>query len=328
VSRILRFVVSALLLGFLAWRTDWQQIGATFAHLHAAWWLAAVALLAITQVVSSLRWRLLAGYLGLQRPLSRMIGFFYIGMYFNLLLPTSVGGDVVRAWYLDGGSGKRMQAFVSVFLDRLSGLWVLMAVACLGVLFCPPDTPGWIRWSVCACVGCAVLGLAAMPVLTHFRDKLPNKIRKAVEALQAMPSWRAWLAPLGLSVYIQVASVTLVWLVAQSIGAEVPFTYFWILVPMVSLLTLLPVSVNGMGVREGAMVLLLAPLGVSPGTALTLGFLWFTVLATVSLCGGLVYLFGRFPRPALTPAPSGETDHGSVSRDSDQGREGQHKAVA
>jgi hypothetical protein len=84
-----------------------------------------------------------------------------------------------------------------------------------------------------------------------------------------------------------------------------------------------------MGVREGAMVVFLAPLGVSQGTALTLAFLWFAVFAAVSLAGGLVYLFGHFPVPAVRAgADEGQGDHGPVDRDPDQGRARQLKAVA
>jgi hypothetical protein len=98
---------------------------------------------------------------------------------------------------------------------------------------------------------------------------------------------------------------------------------------MVSLLTMLPVSVNGMGVREGGTALFLAPLGVGEGTAMTLAFLWFAVYTATSLAGGFVHLFGRFPRPVAPAAMSdeGQSD-GPVRYHPDQGREGQPKAAA
>ncbi len=138
---------------------------------------------------------------------------------------------------------------------------------------------------------------------------------------------------LVLSVFVQVANVVIVWLIGEAIRAPIPAAYFWVMVPMVSLLTLLPVSVNGMGVREGATALFLAPLGVEQGTALTLAFLWFAVYTVVSLLGGAVYLFGRFPKPetpAQTPAhaPVREVTCGSLGGDSDQGRTGERRQAA
>jgi len=126
VTKFLRLLVSGLLLGWLAWRTDWSQVGDAFANLRPDYWLAALGLYLATQLASSLRWQLLARPLGFELPVWRYAGFYFVGMFFNLFLPTSVGGDVLRAWYLDGGSGRRLKAFLSVFVDRLSGLLVLL----------------------------------------------------------------------------------------------------------------------------------------------------------------------------------------------------------
>jgi hypothetical protein len=97
-----------------------------------------------------------------------------------------------------------------------------------------------------------------------------------------------------------------------------------VLVPMVSLLTLLPISLNGWGVREWGMLVFLAPLGVDEATALTLSVLWTAVNIAVSLLGGVVYLCGTLPRPGTAaPGSQEEDEHGPVGGDPDQGREGQ-----
>ena len=101
-NKRLRLLCSAALLGLLAWRTNWHQVADAFAHLRWGLWLLAALLYASTQVVSSLRWQWLARPLGFALPLRRYLAFYYVGMFFNLVLPTSVGGDVVRAWYLAG----------------------------------------------------------------------------------------------------------------------------------------------------------------------------------------------------------------------------------
>jgi uncharacterized membrane protein YbhN (UPF0104 family) len=218
-------------------------------------------------------------------------------MYFNLFLPTSVGGDVVRAWYLDGGSGRRLPAFVSVMTDRLNGLLVLLGLACVAVVLCPIFLEQWIIWSVWGTAGAALLGLLIMPLILRWNDRL-GLIRKVAEHGRiyfAHP--HLLLGATALSLVVQAANVILVWLVGLSVGAPVPAFYYWIMVPMVTLLTLLPISLNGMGVREAGTILFLAPLGVARGTALSLAVLWFAVFTTASLLGGAVYLFGRFPKP-------------------------------
>jgi uncharacterized membrane protein YbhN (UPF0104 family) len=301
---------------------DWGQVGEVFRHLRPAWWLAAVGVLVATQVVSALRWQLLAGPLGFHHSSRRFVSYYFIGMYFNLFLPTSVGGDVVRAWYLDGGSGRRLAAFFSAFMDRLSGLVALLGMAVIALALCPIRLPREIAYAVWITAAGIVVGLMMLPVLARCTGRFARVRRLSQSARLFLHHPRPLLASVGLSLFVQAGNVAIVWMVGRAMRAPVPDAYYWILVPMVTLLTMIPISLNGMGVREGGMVLFLHPFGIEDGTAVSLAFLWFLVATAVSLLGGGVYLFGRFPRPQVQP------DHEPVCGDSDQGRAGQFKAAA
>jgi glycosyltransferase 2 family protein len=325
-----RLAITVVLLSWVGWQTNWEEVASAFARLRLEWWLAAIGMLLLTQVVSAWRWQALARPFGFERTVRQLASYYFIGMYFNLLLPTSVGGDVVRAWYLDGGSGRRLLAFVAVFLDRFSGLVVLLSLACAGVVLSPLNLPPWIPWFVWTTTGCAALAIAAVPLLARSKTRLARPLQKMRLALDALRAPRLLLGSTALSFGVQAGNVILVWLVGKSIGAEVPDGYYWIMVPMVSLLAMLPVSINGMGVREGATALFLAHLGVPDGTAKTLALLWFAVFLAVSLLGGFVYLFGQFPKPGASTATldNTEIDDGPIDRGADQGRTGQHQVAA
>jgi glycosyltransferase 2 family protein len=321
VNKWLRLLVSAGLLAWLGWRLNWLQVAEAFRHLRVGFWLAAVGVYAAAQVASAFRWRLLARPLGLCQPVGRFAVYYFVGMFFNLFLPTSVGGDVVRAWYLDGGSGHRLFAFLSVLVDRLSGLAVLLLLACTAVLLCPVALPRWIPWSVWLTIACGAGGLLTATLAARWTDR-GTRLGRLFEGIKRYLYQPGLLAQAtALSLVVQGANIILVWLVGLSIQAPVPASYYWIAVPMVTLLTLLPVSLNGIGVREGGMILFLSPLGVSEATALSLAFLWFTVFTTVSAAGAVVYLFGSFPRLQ-------EPGHGPLGCDPDQGRARQLKAAA
>src|SRR5262249_10307347 len=107
---------------------------------------------------------------------------------------------------------------------------------------------------------------------------------------------RVLLGATALSVVVQLANVVLVWWIGLAMGLPVPPLYYGVFVPLVTLLTLVPVSVNGMGLREVGMVLLLEPLGIGTAEAVTLAFLWFAVFGVTSLGGIGFYLFGHLPR--------------------------------
>lgn len=332
-----KILVSVSLLGLLAWRLDWEQVGQAFRQLRLEFWLAAVGAYLAAQLCSTFRWQMLARPLGFQQPLRCFLGYYFIGMFFNLLLPTSVGGDVVRAWYLDDHSGRRLPAFVSVFVERCSGLLVLLLLACGAVLCSPLPLPPWVAWSVWSTAGLAVLGGVAVWVYCRWSQAAsaghaeegsqPAKLavlRAAIGHVQAALSLRPGLlvGSMLLSLGVQAANVILVWLVGLAIDAPVPVAYYWIAVPMVSLLMVVMPSLNGHGVREGGLILFLQEVGVPAGTALSLAFLWFSVMAAVSLTGGLVYLFGRFPRPEVRAA------HESIHHHPYQGRARQPAAAA
>ena len=233
-----------------------------------------------------------------------------IGMYFNLVLPTSVGGDVVRAWYLDRSTGRRMTAFLSVFIDRLSGLVVLVALAAAATLLSPVPLPWWIPLSVASAAAGTGAGCVLLPFLAR-RGFLGAKFVARADELRASLTMLLQPTPVVLSLIVQAANAFLVWLIGLGLGLDVPLGYYAILVPMVSLLTLLPVSINGMGVREGHPAVSQAP-GVSPRCRES--------VVPVVLClpspaywrrGILVWPFSR---------PEVAADNGPVDHHSDQGR--------
>lgn len=325
-SKYIRIAVSVGLLAVIGYRMDWDKFATGFANLRFEFWFAAAGVLIAAQAVSARRWQLFAKELRFERTLPQYIAYYLIGMYFNLSLPTSVGGDVVRVWYLNGESGRKWAALASVFLERLNGLLVLISVACVGVLIAPMPLPVWIQASVWSVAGCALVGVLALPFARHLQF-LPLHRRQQVETLlQLARVPRVVAGATFLSLLVQVFGVLSLWCVGMALGMEIPVAYYFILGPMVSLLTLLPISFNGMGLRELGMVVFLAPLEVSEPTATTLALLWFASTAAVSLLGGLVYLLGAYPK--ANSQTEGTDEHGPVDRDTDQGREREHPKAA
>jgi uncharacterized membrane protein YbhN (UPF0104 family) len=88
----------------IAWRTNWSEVADKFAHLRFELWFAAVGLYLLAQIASARRWQLFAKELGFEHTLPQYCAYSFIGMFFSLVLPTLVGGDVMRVWYLNGQS--------------------------------------------------------------------------------------------------------------------------------------------------------------------------------------------------------------------------------
>jgi glycosyltransferase 2 family protein len=336
-KRLLRVTVSGVILLGLAWRMDWSQVAAAFRTLRWSDWAAALAVHVLAQCLSALRWRELAQPLGFDAPFRRYLGLYFVGMFFNLLLPTSVGGDAVRAIQLNAGSGRRLAALLSVLLDRLSGLLVLLALACAAALACPVPLPLWVQLAVGGVAGGAAVSLALLPWCSRLLARLDiagagrwhrllAQVRHLAGSLRAASivyrnNPRLVVNSTALSVLVQAAGVVTVALLGRAVGADVPLAVYGVAVPMVALLTLLPVSLNGMGVREAGMVLFLQPAGVEPGRAATIAFLWFLSQTVAGLMGAGVYLSARARRPEVM-------HDDAVGDHSDQGRARERRAAA
>ncbi len=316
---LLRLSVSGAILIWLIGHTAWGPILAVMSQVRLEFCLLALALYCATQIVSSCRWRLLARSLGFQEPLRRFVALFYVGMFFNLFLPTSVGGDVVKAWQLGGRPGRRWLAALTVLSDRLSGLMALLVIACTATFVEGGAVPEWADYLVWGMTGAGALGFLALPVLGRWSAKL----RSLAAGMSLYRGHRArWAGAFLLGLVVQSASIGQVWLLGQALGLTAPLLTYAVAVPLVSLFTMLPISFNGMGVREGGLVLLLTTAGVTQAAALSLGLLWFLMLAAASCIGGGVYVLGRFGRQQWGEA------NGLVSHHPDQGRAGQPSAAA
>lgn len=329
-NKYVRFAITGLLLGWIAWKTDWVIVKDAFVNLNVSLWVGAVGLLVVAQLVSAMRWRIFARQLHMRRSFWQMAKYYFIGMYFNLLLPTSVGGDVVRVWYLNANSGRKLRATAAVLLDRVNGLIVLVALACVAVLFRPAGTPDWVPLSVYGIAAAGACGVLAIYAFAKW-GRIPESRKQQMTVMwEVVRSPRYLIVTTGLSLVVQILSAAIVWMIGEGLGLEIPASYYAVFVPMVSLLTLLPLSVNGMGVREWGCVFFLKPVGVPEGMAVTLAFLWFAVQLAVSACGGLVYMFGHEKavntlseddkKKRTNGLAEKENDRGPVDCDSDQGR--------
>lgn len=325
-----RILVSVVLVAALAWRVDWAPALAALSRANWALWAAGLGVYLFAQSVSSLRWRMLSHVQGFSGSRARYLAYYYIGMFFNLVLPTSIGGDMMRTWHLitrEGGGlpreKRQVAAFMSVTGDRVNGLFALIGVACIAALCCPTPLPRWIWWTVGGLTAGAVAGAVVLPWAGALLASRPRLRWLAEGVSRYVNAPRTLLIATLLSFVVQGANVLLACLLGAALGLPVPPAYYGVLAPLVALLALLPISLNGMGLREAGTVVLLAPLGVGAGEAVTLAVLTFAVYTAASLGGGAVLLLGRFPRFEEV-----RLDDHTIRGDSDQGRTGQPSAAA
>lgn len=263
-------------------------------------------LLALLVVLTAWRWERLMAALGLLLPLGESVRLTFVGLFFNLAVPGATGGDVVKAYYAARVLGEPTKAVVSVFVDRLLGLFALVLTAGMALLFAPSDgayaTP---RGLVLLCLAGAVVGgsillsrrLRRALGLSALLRRLPFA-RVLDEADAALRLYRGQPAvvrnALAVSLVNHVGTVLAAGLLAHALGlTAVGWAPLFVVVPLASLIGAVPLLPGGWGVGEVAYAWLLAPLGVPATEAVGLSVLLRLANLAVGLPGGVLWMLWR-----------------------------------
>jgi len=255
---------------------------------------------AATQVISSVRWWLLARAAQIHAPYPLALKAFFIGMYANCFGLGTLGGDMLRGALLAPGKGQRTQSIASAFADRAIGLAVLATIGVVAVAFTEGHHMDSQFVYVLLAVGVVVLlGWLLAPFIVLRVVPESNPFRKKVEQIMAVFS----RDPVSLALVVLVAAIfhlsqiTLQWYMTMGLGLEVPFVSMLVTVPFVNILSTLPITWNGVGVREKAYIFFFTPAIFSHEQAVTMGALWLLAVTSASAVGGiLAFLSGGLSR--------------------------------
>jgi glycosyltransferase 2 family protein len=311
---VLRLVIGLALLWAVLTHVGGDKI---LAHLRSIDpWLFGLAclLLLFGQVLNAWRWRWLLGTAMPDPPgLLYLYSLVMAGMFFNFLLPSTVGGDVVRAEMVKARVGGRVQAYFSIAVSRLLGFLGVLALGVMAVAAAYVSI-GWYDPELMLAAGAVVLPLLVFfgwmlkgPSLGRWLVHLPLRARSAASRVQdAMAAYAAYPAVLWrvflMAIFANaVGTVGVVWALAGGLAVPAPALFHFIAVPLVMLISLVPVSINGIGLREGAFAYLYAKVGVEASAAVSLSLGFTAVLALLSVVGGLVLLLPRHAWPVAVP---------------------------
>ncbi|MDQ6955744.1 MAG: lysylphosphatidylglycerol synthase transmembrane domain-containing protein [Mariprofundaceae bacterium] len=261
----------------------WQRILAV-----NPWWLVAAWLcLVVGYVLCGLRWAWIAQGLAIEVSRTRKIRLYFLGMFASLFLPSTIGGDVVRGILLAKGEGRTkmgVRAAASVILDRVNGMYALVALLTVSMLMFSWPAAWW--WSWLALVVAMWVGMLLYPWL-HAR--LPEKLA----ALKQLPLHksgfqRMWWRSLPVSLLFQMMIVQAHVFLGLAVGLDMNWAAFSIMVGLVALVATLPISLNGFGVREAGYVGFAVYFGASADAATAMAALWIIILAVAALPGAWV----------------------------------------
>ena len=293
---VLKIVVSAGLLVYLFLTVDLGKFWATLRGARWEYLVLAGVLMLLGTALRALRWQVLLEALAIHVPLRRLVELYFVGAFFNVLLPTGLGGDAVKMMELGRTTGKMPEAIGTTLVDRAVGLWTLFGMALVALPFSyrllPGDTGLYVLFlSVAAVVGgWVVMATPLIPwlgskVRLPWQDKLARFYR-SVSSLGYPALGKACLVSLVFNSML----VLFNGLIATGLGVDLPWGVWLLFTPIISLSLALPISIGGLGVREQTVKILLGALGVSAAASLAVGLMiYFLTNIVVGLVGGVWY---------------------------------------
>jgi glycosyltransferase 2 family protein len=285
---------------------DLSELGQNLRQVRPGWVVAGFALVFSGYLLRSWRWLILLRGLGIQVSLLRLVELYLIGSFFNALLPSGFGGDVVRAIEASHDAPPEVAAG-TVFIDRLTGLMALFALALVALLWRPSTFPDSLALQIgLLCLVGFVGGLFLLEgsLLLRLSHWLPGPlkrlghglIQKILTAVRQC-GWRSVAGALGVSMLFNL--ILIGWWTAGARALDLPITYghHVMIVPIWSIALLVP-SLGGLGVREVIAPTLYGALGLLPAEAVALTLLVFILERVSSLIGAPVYILST-----LRPTP-------------------------
>lgn len=317
IGLIARLAVSAAVLFYIARKIDWAQSVHDAAAMNPRWLLAAFLCFGPMLAATAWRWQILLRVQDITVSWWQALQLCLVGQFFNAFLLGSTGGDVVKIYYVTRATPeKKAAAALSVVVDRIFGLMVLLLIA-LGFCFAQyafltsqKEAADAVYATLTIAAGAVVFGLASSQftaIRTAFQkmgwwEKLPlhGVLDHLITAYERYGSaWRSNGACVLISIANHSFNFVLAYCIALALGFQVPLWPFISTLPIFFLLSSLPISISGLGVREGLAIILLKLVGIDNDHAVTFSLTFFAVMLAWSLVGALFYL--RYQTPVELP---------------------------
>jgi len=278
---------------------DLGDVGGRLIGLDPKWLIGALGLLLVQTAISSLKWKMILESDGVELGFIYLFRVYLVGGFLSLFLPTSFGGDVYKAYSVGRDQGNLGKVASSVLFDRVSGLFALTTIALIGYVLLP-DQQYAVLITVVYLTGLGGFFLATsnltLRYLDNIRDKFDSKRlwKIVVTPLRSFRiyrrNYRMLARALLISFVFQLGHVVISKIYCISLGIDISFGLLLAVIPIIFLTDVLPIAINGIGVRDSAFVLFFVLLGFPKEDGLAIALLLLFMQYVYNLVGGTIFL--------------------------------------
>lgn len=304
---LFRSLVSMVLLFYLFTIIEWNRLIDLLSGIKQGLLLLAPILLLIGFLFSATRWHYLLASLKIRQKIKELYIYYLMGVFYSIFLPGIIGGDIIRIGFCARETKSSIGIITtSVFVERVCGVIALFVMGSLVIFSLPSEFLADLGYSIVKALP-AVTALCLILMVTVFiigrkfheswliEEKRSGWVKKLLQILNlviCLP-YTTVLSLFVFSALFQAADILASFAIAKALNIAVPLNLFFVIIPIVYICTLLPVSIGGLGVREGILVYLLAKMGVLSSDAVALSFLIYFNRVAIGSIGGLAQIFWR-----------------------------------
>lgn len=315
----LKLLVSCGLILYLASKADLGALRQTFAQTTPWLFAAAVVLFVVSNTLGSAQWYLLLRAQKLAVSFRQALVFYFVGVFFNNVLLGNIGGDAMRIYDIRRLTGQSSSGIAATVMDRFIGLFstctlALLAYPLIATRLGEGPQFAWIVSVLIPVWGglVAILAMGLSRRIGSFLEKLASRFLPALIAdllsrlRRSIGVYRhqlrllltAWILSLG----VQFCRILVYWTAGLALGLEAGLIYFICFQPVAAILAALPISIGGLGVREGTLVGLFGSVGVPRDLSLAMSLLGYVAGILASLLGGIAFVIRRVEKETAPPA--------------------------
>jgi uncharacterized protein (TIRG00374 family) len=303
----LKFIFSASVLAYiLISQTSLKDIFATIKEADHLLLAISFSLHALGLLISAIRWQILIKAQDDWVPIGFLAKSYLVGSFFNLFLPTRIGGDVVRIWDGSRYSKSLIKSSAIVLVERLSGVLVLFFFAfCASLIRLDMARQFPVIWValVLSFIGLGLLTLFLTPLSGFILGKLPERkpldtmFQKIRQFRETVLFYRKKKGALGQAFFwaalLQINVIIHYYLIGEALHLNITLLDYFIFIPIVHLILLIPITINGLGLREGAYLEIFKYYGISSAAAISFSWIDLAFMLIVGLLGGIIYVFRK-----------------------------------
>lgn len=301
-----KILVSLSILAYILFQIDWETSIATIKDAELAFIFAGIFLQSLNRIVINYKQYVLLKARNISLSFWKLFSINMIGAFWGTFLPSSLSTDVVRGVYLVKSGADNAISLSSVVVDRFLGIFSLLVIALIGLLFSGDlIQDNNIKSFIILLTAFLIIFLFVfqLKATSNFVDKLLKFIKfksigsKLIKLHRAFLEYKHYPKAIFysflLSILVQALRVADIYIIALAFGVEIGLMSLFILVPIIMIVVMVPISIGGIGVREGAFVGFFKLIKIEPSVSIVIAVTASLIATLVALSGGIFYIFYR-----------------------------------